>query len=47
MDGGGVHNELVVGAAAGVLPGLDHQGSGVGQGALPPAQSVLHQLRRR
>ena len=47
MDGGGIHNELVVGAAAGVLPGLDHQGSGVGQGALPPAQSVLHQLRRR
>ena len=47
MDSGGVHNELVVGAAAGVLPGLDHQGSGVGQGALPPAQSVLHQLRRR
>ena len=47
MDGGGVHNELVVGAAAGVLAGLDHQRTGVGQGALAAAQRVLYQLRRR
>ena len=47
MDGGGVHDELVVGAAAGVLAGLDHQRTGVGQGTLAAAQRVLYQLRRR
>ena len=47
MDGGGVHDELVVGAAAGVFAGLYHQRAGVGQRALAPAQGMLHQLRRR
>ena len=47
MNGGGVHDKLVVGAAAGVFAGLYHQGTGVGQGALAPAQGVLRQLGRR
>ena len=44
MDGGGVHDELVVGAAASVLAGLDHQRAGVGELALTAAQGVLRQL---
>ena len=42
----GVHDELIVSAAAGVLPGLYHQRPGGRQGSLSPAQSVLRQLGR-
>ena len=42
----GVHDELIVGAAPGVLPGLYHQRPGGRQGSLSPAQSVLRQLGR-
>ena len=45
MHGGGINNEFVVGAAAGVLTGLDHQRAGQGQRALAAAQGVLRQLR--
>ena len=44
MNGGSVHDELVVGAAAGVFAGLDHQCAGVGELALAAAQGVLRQL---
>ena len=44
MDGRGVHDKLVIGAAAGVFPGLDHQGAGVGQRTLAAAKRVLGQL---
>ena len=44
MNGGGVHDKLVVGAAAGVLAGLHHQGAGIGELTLAAAQSVLGEL---
>ena len=44
MNGGSVHDELVVGAAAGVLAGLDHQRAGIGELALTAAQGVFRQL---
>ncbi len=44
MDGRGVHDELIIGAAAGVLAGLDHQRAGVGQCALAAAERMLGQL---
>ena len=45
MDSGSIDNELVVGAAAGVFTGLDHQRAGVGQSALAAAERMLGQLR--
>ena len=46
MDGRGVNDELVVGAAAGVFAGLDHQGAGVGKLSLTAAQGVFRELGR-
>ena len=47
MDGGSIHNELVIGAAAGILAGLHYQGAGVAQLSLAPAQGMLRQLSGR
>ena len=47
MDGGCVNDKLIVGAAAGVFTGLDHQRAGIGQCTLTAAQCVLGQLCRR
>ena len=44
MDGGGVHDELVVRGTAGVLAGGDHQGAGIAELALAAAKSSLNQL---
>ena len=43
VDGGGVHKEFVVGAAAGVFAGADSQGAVLGQNALAPLQGLFHQ----
>ena len=42
----GIHDELVVGRAAGVLAGGHHQGAGVAQAALAAAQCSFNQLCR-
>ena len=47
MDGGCVNDKLIVGAAAGVFTGLDHQRAGIGQCTLTAAQCVFGQLCRR
>ena len=44
MHGRGIHDELVVGAAAGILAGLYHQRAGVAQRALLTAQRSLYKL---
>ena len=47
MDSGGVDNELVVGAAAGILTGFHDQRAGIGERALSARKRMLHELRRR
>ena len=46
VHSGGVYDELVVRAAAGVFAGFDHQRAGIAEGSFPAAQSVLCQLCR-
>ena len=43
MHGGGIDDELVVGATAGVLAGLDHQRAGVAQRSLSAGERLLRQ----
>ena len=47
MNSRGVHDKLIVGAAARIFAGLDHQRAGIGQRALAAAQRVLGELCRR
>ena len=44
MHGGSINDELVIGAAAGVLAGFDHQCAGIAESALAALQRMLGQL---
>ena len=42
-----VDDEFIVGGAAGVLAGLDHESTGSAEGAFPSSECVFREFRRR